>query len=399
MSQARRVAFVSHSMRLYGASRSLLGLLSGFRAERVEVCVILPGPGPMADALRARGIVPDIIPFPCWAYDARQEPDPDSLHAAEARSIPAIVEVLRRFRPDVVVSNTSLTSVGALAARALNLPHVWILRELSREDFPYCFTNGTRAAVSLMRTAQARIAVSEAVRAVYEAEGSGPCTTIYNGAGTVREIETRAAALWLGGTLRIVLPGRVIPSKGQLTAIEAMRMLVERGHDVRLRILGDGELQPCRAAIERFGLQDVVTLAGFVDDLDADYRQAHLALACAPLEAMGRTTVEAMSYGLPVIGYGATGTAELIRHEVTGLLYDGSAQDLARAVERLAASPDAIRQMGQRGREEALRRFSDDGCVRATLEVIDRVRLPLVETKERRGGDALDAGGIATSEP
>lgn len=391
MSEPRRVAFVNHSMRLYGASRSLLALLHGFRAERIEVCTILAGPGAMADALAARGIAPAIVPFPCWVYDARHQPDPQSLRADEARSVAAIVELLRRFRPDVVVSNTTLTAVGALASKALEVPHVWLLRELSGEDLPFAFIDGTRAAVTLMRAAQARIAISEAVKAFYEAAGSGPCTVIYNGVGTAHEIEKRAATPWREGAMRVVLPGRVIPSKGQLVAIEAMRMLVERGRDVRLSILGDGELETCRTAVERSGLRDVVRLAGFVDDLDAHYRQAHLALACARVEAMGRTTAEAMSYGLPVVGRDDTGTAELIRHETTGLLYDGTAEGLAAAVEWIVTHPDAASRMGRRAQEEARRRFADERCFADTLDVIARVCARPAEAMNERGDAAPPA--------
>jgi glycosyltransferase involved in cell wall biosynthesis len=395
MSRPRRVAFITHSMRLYGASRSLLALLDGFRAAGIEVSTIVPGPGAMADALVARGIVAAMVPFPCWVYDARREPAP-MLRAGEARSAVALIEVLRGFRPDVVVSNTSLTGIGARAAAALDLPHVWILREISGEDFPFRFVDGTRAAAARMRTAQARIAVSATVKALYEGEGSGPCTVIYNGVGTAREMETRAAAPRREGPWRIVLAGRVIPSKGQLIAIEAMRMLVGRGLDVRLRILGDGELEPCRAAIERAGLRDAVTLAGFVDDLDADYRRAHLALACARFEAMGRTTAEAMSYGLPVVGCDSAGTAELIRHGETGLLYDGSAEGLAAAVQWLAARPEAAAQMGQRAREDAQRRFTDEQCLRATLDVIDRA-CGRHDLGSRRPDVAASADGTAAS--
>ena len=58
-------------------------------------------------------------------------------------------------------------------------------------------------------------------------------------------------------------------------------------------------------------------------------------LVCTAYEGMGRVTAEAMALGVPVIGLAGSGTAELIEHDVTGLLYTGDAPQLAQQMVRL----------------------------------------------------------------
>lgn len=373
MSGITRVVFVTHSRRLYGASRSLLVLLDGFRAAGVETHTILPGPGPMADALAVRGFAATQVPFGCWVVEERAGGDAAVTRAEQARAAADLSRHLERIRPDVVWSNSLCTSVGALAAAALGVPHIWHLREINTPPSPYRFAVGSAAAVEMMRAARARIAVSRQVAAVYEALCSGPCETIYNGIGAVADLAGRAAPPRRPGPLRILLPGRVQRNKGQLAALAAVRRLIESGRDVRLRIVGEGDLGAVAASLIHLGLRDVVTLVGFVDDIDAEYRRADVVLSCGTLEAMGRVTAEAMSYGLPVIGCANGGTLDLLEHEVTGLLCDGTAAGMEQALMRLLRDPDAARRLGARAQDVARERFNNERCVAASLAVLNRI--------------------------
>lgn len=368
-----RVAFVSHSLRLYGASRSLLALLEGLRAAGVAVHAFLPGPGPMADALAARDLPATITPFPNWVTEAPVMADTDGWRAATAEAVTRLAAELERFRPDAVWSNTSVTPVGAQAAAALGLPHIWHLREINGEPSPFRYLPGDAAAMRLMRAATARIAVSRAVRAAYEQAGSGPCEVIYSSIGTAADLARRPLPAPRGGPLRLLLPARVRPEKGQLAAIDAVRLLIAEGHAVQLRLAGDGDLEPCRQAIARRGLTEAVSVIGFVADLDGEYRDADAVLSTSPIEGMGRTTAEAMAYGLPVIGCAALGTPELLEHEVTGLLCDGSPAGIAAAVRRLLREPALARALGDRARRVARERFTDERCTAACLAVLARV--------------------------
>jgi glycosyltransferase involved in cell wall biosynthesis len=249
----------------------------------------------------------------------------------------------------------------------------------------------------LLRTARARVAVSRFAKAVFEAQGSGPCHVVYSAVAPASELAARRAVAWKEGRVRILLPGRLQAEKGQRTAVEAMRVLVDAGHDVELRIVGDGDAGPCEEAIERCGLRDVVTMVGFVLDLDTEYRRAHIALSCSRIEAMGRTTVEAMSYGLPVVACGSMGTRELIEDGVNGLLCDGSPAAFAAAIGSLLERPDAARRLGERARADVQSHFSEEACVRKALSVLDGVSDERPRFASQRG-DATEGDAVPTSE-
>ncbi|XP_027122654.1 uncharacterized protein [Coffea arabica] len=72
-------------------------------------------------------------------------------------------------------------------------------------------------------------------------------------------------------------------------------------------------------------------------------------------ETFGRVTVEAMAFGLPVLGTDSGGTKEIVEHNVTGLLHPlgrPGAQVLAKDIQYLLENPSARKQMGTEGRKK-----------------------------------------------
>ncbi|GJP61830.1 hypothetical protein CLOP_g18954 [Closterium sp. NIES-67] len=77
-------------------------------------------------------------------------------------------------------------------------------------------------------------------------------------------------------------------------------------------------------------------------------------------ETFGRVTVEAMAFQLPVLGTAVGGTAEIVGHNVSGLLHPVRFKGvplLARHLALLLRRPSLRREMGARGREEVRQRF------------------------------------------
>lgn len=72
-------------------------------------------------------------------------------------------------------------------------------------------------------------------------------------------------------------------------------------------------------------------------------------------ETFGRVTIEAMAFGLPVLGTDAGGTQEIVEHNVTGLLHPlgrPGVEVLARDLQFLLHNPSVREQMGLRGRKK-----------------------------------------------
>ncbi|XP_073124048.1 uncharacterized protein [Henckelia pumila] len=77
-------------------------------------------------------------------------------------------------------------------------------------------------------------------------------------------------------------------------------------------------------------------------------------------ETFGRVTIEAMAFGLPVLGTDSGGTKEIVEHNGTGLLHRlgrPGTQILARNLEFLLRNPSARQEMGAKGREKVEKKY------------------------------------------
>lgn len=73
-------------------------------------------------------------------------------------------------------------------------------------------------------------------------------------------------------------------------------------------------------------------------------------------ETFGRVTIEAMAYGLPILGTDAGGTREIVEHGVTGLLHSVGHEGivgLAQNIQYLLHNPTVRKKIGMRGRLKA----------------------------------------------
>lgn len=72
-------------------------------------------------------------------------------------------------------------------------------------------------------------------------------------------------------------------------------------------------------------------------------------------ETFGRVTIEAMAFGLPVLGTDAGGTKEIVEHNITGLLHPAGrvgTEVLSQNLQFLLKNPSTRKQMGTRGRKK-----------------------------------------------
>ena len=80
-------------------------------------------------------------------------------------------------------------------------------------------------------------------------------------------------------------------------------------------------------------------------------------------ENFGNVVLEAMAAATPVVVSAEVGVAELVRQNRCGIVIDGGAEQLGRAIARVAADPDAASEMGRRGKAVAARYSWDSVAV------------------------------------
>ena len=148
------------------------------------------------------------------------------------------------------------------------------------------------------------------------------------------------------GVLRVVSAMRLARRKRPLALLELMAEVRRRvpGRDVRLEILGDGELRPRveRRAAE-LGADDWFSAPGRMTrtQLRQRYLASDLYVSPATFEAFGIAALEARTTGLPVVAPRRSGVATFVEHGVNGLLA-GDDLGMVEALVRLVTD-DALR--------------------------------------------------------
>ncbi|GIX34928.1 MAG: glycosyl transferase [Lysobacteraceae bacterium] len=157
-----------------------------------------------------------------------------------------------------------------------------------------------------------------------------------------------AAFPQLAGGLLLTLPGRGTRLKGHAEAISLLARLRAAGLDARLLLLGAEEagrshyLDALREQARLSGVADVVAISPPRDDVRDIMAVSALVLQLSTKpEAFGRTVLEALSLGRPVLGFDHGGVGEQLRAWFPqGAVPPGDAKLLAvRAIELLRFPP------------------------------------------------------------
>ncbi|CAA7013713.1 unnamed protein product [Microthlaspi erraticum] len=96
-------------------------------------------------------------------------------------------------------------------------------------------------------------------------------------------------------------------------------------------------------------------------------------------ETFGRVTIEAMAYGLAVVGTDAGGTKEMVRHNVTGLLHSmgrSGNKELARNLLFLLRNPDKRLQFGVQGRKKVEEMYMKQHMYKRFVDVLVKCMRP-----------------------
>ncbi|BHH83242.1 glycosyltransferase family 4 protein [Desulforhopalus sp. 52FAK] len=186
----------------------------------------------------------------------------------------------------------------------------------------------------------------------------------------------------------IMLPGRLTRLKGQEVFLRSL--ILVKNSNYQAVLVGDTEDNPgytgeLREIINSNGLQDYVKLVGHCSDMPAAFMVADIVLSTSSLEpeAFGRTTVEAMAMGRPVIVTGHGGSLETVIPGENGWIVTPSdTTELARAIdEALASSPEKLAEIGLNNQRRVMEKFTASAMCEQTLSFYQE----LLEKKRSEG--------------
>ena len=163
-----------------------------------------------------------------------------------------------------------------------------------------------------------------------------------------------------GQVLRMIVPGRIEPSKGQIDAVNLSAQLLQVGIDHTLTIAGDpwkkDYLELLEQEVTDRGLRDHVCIIPSLEkhELIDRYHQSDLCFFPSYHKTgFSRVPLEAMACGCVVISYGNEGSDEIIRQNENGFLVEeGNSTQLPQLLQRLIANPAEIKRVTKAARQE-----------------------------------------------
>ncbi len=224
------------------------------------------------------------------------------------------------------------------------------------------------------------LAVSEKVRKFFTVNGkiSPKAVTVYNGInadvfnpqvidGDIRdELGLREDVVVIGSI------GAIEKNKGQRYLLEAIAKLKTEGiGNIVCIVCGTGpEEENLKRFVYEKGIADIVLFLGYRDDIPRILKILDIIIITSFHESFSMSTVEAMAMEVPVIATNVGGIPEVVDNGKTGILVPpGNVDALCKAMKYLIQNPEIGINMGKKGRQRVLERFTIEENVRKTEQI------------------------------
>lgn len=286
------------------------------------------------------------------------------------------IELVRKFKE----SNVQLvhthkykdTILAAPAAKLCGIRHVVRTVHGLREPFEGLQAFKMSLYEAIERTVHrycvdSIIAVSSQIESKFKAEGEvSRVTCVRNGIdleGKSVQTDRWRTRKDLGvdaGTCLIGTVGRITPVKGIPYLLEAARILLRQGANVKVLVVGDGSIrQDLMTQTRDLGVSENVVFLGHREDTDELLQALDIFVLPSLSEGIPMALLEAMAASRAVVASRVGGIPEIVEDGFEGFLVEPmDVNSLAEKCRRLIESPDVARKMGEQARKRVERDFS-----------------------------------------
>jgi len=377
------ILYIHQSSELYGSDKTLLYLVTRLDKTKYNPIVVLPGEGPLKDALLKENI--RIIITPVIKLHRRMFTISylGSLPMQVKKSIDHIQKEIGGVKIDIVQSNTLAVLLGVFASRKLKAKHIWHVHEII--EHPKIISN--LYPKILNRFAHKIVCNSNATLQNLLKRNSklkGKLKLIHNGldASAFQMGNEAAARQKLGYApqdIVITLIGRISRLKGHLLTLRIFNDFFKADEGVKLLFSGspvpgqESYLEDVETKIREYGLEKQVKIIPFQNDLSDIWSATDIAIVpSTEAESFGLVALEAMFSKKPVVATNLGGLKEIVVQDQTGFLFENKNETAFKeALEKLISDKALRISFGEKGHERAVAEFSLDKYIQ-TFEQLYR---------------------------
>lgn len=389
-----RILFVAHNSGLYGAQLSLLDLLRNLDRKRFLPVVAAPAPGPFTEQVARLGITVSTGAVRRWIFPRKSFKRhrlmlPVRIPALSLlfliglpMRLARLLMLVRRKQIDIIYTNTVTVLDGALAAWLSSKPHIWHLREQVEGNKDILSPIPNDWVPRLVLGLSSRVTTnSHALRDHYFPGGvfANKVTVIHNGIDIDQFRAGKNRSILRAG-LNIQSPvvgicGFIQERKGIDTFVRSASEVHKKFPNAHFVVIGGG-FAPYIRYIEglgqQLGLEHNLHLTGWRRDIPEIFPELDILVIASEQEPFGRTVIEGMAVGLPIVSTRCGGPEEIVMHGETGFLVNtGDHAEMASRIVELLDSPELARKMGMAGRKRVESHFTLSECVRLVEAKID----------------------------
>lgn len=360
-----------------GAQRCLLDLIKGIKNKypQCNIYIVFPAKGDFIELLEPYISGYTIIKQPWWLVTSTSKKRFE-LFLRILKYSRKVLTYLNQIQPDVVVTNTIMSPVMAIAAKLGGYKHLWFIHEIPIQTGFYTFVLKEKMIMRLVdKTASKILVVSDSAMNYYrqfiikkDVLWKIEVTVGIDAGLFVKEDNSRLTMLFMGN---------FDTNKNQEEAVHVCRLLKERGVDFYLYLVGATEgnsyVKFICELIKKFQLENNVSVEGFANDVMSYYNKADVLLLCSATEAKPRVVIEAQKIGIPVVATDIEAHRELIKNGYNGVLYKrGNIEEMADAIQKL--DDDRLRKVMSENALSAMKgRYEMDQFVSEFMGVVDWV--------------------------
>ncbi|MEK3704394.1 glycosyltransferase family 4 protein [Paenibacillus sp. FSL R7-0198] len=362
---------VCNTRSITGAEKLLLHFMREI-GTIFECVLVAPQEGKLAGLARRFGIQVKICTLPMLhgVYTPYQGIADDAEHLRHTPAYQEAVSLIRETAPDIVLTNTCVNVMPAVAAKSLQIPIIWKITEIIHAN-----EHTTEAIQMIGRYADWIIGISETAVAPFQEAGMGDKVTIISPTWEpalpapdrwvhLRERKRKELGFKSSQTCIGYISSFIYDAKGLKPFVDMALRICETHSRCRFWIIGAASdkkyYDECVSRVKKSGYSRRFTFTTFEENVSLAYTAMDiLVIPSMVKEGFGMTALEGLYFAKPVIAFAQGGLKELMESVGSDafLAPPGDAEALVTLATTLLNDAELASNTGWRNRTEAERLY------------------------------------------